>query len=139
MTRKQQHVPCDYCGQKAFLTSSREVYGGRDFGPIYLCRPCNAWVGVHRGTPVPLGRLADAELRKWKVRAHAAFDPTWRGKNRSRSKAYAWLANQLQIPASKCHIGMFDIETCKRVISICAAYGFEPVDQQPLKKGNDHV
>jgi hypothetical protein len=34
-------------------------------------------VGCHKGTTKPLGRLADAELREWKKRAHAAFDPVW--------------------------------------------------------------
>ena len=35
-----------------------------------------AYVGVHKGTDKPLGRLANAELRYWKKRAHAAVSYT---------------------------------------------------------------
>jgi len=88
---------------------------------IYLCRPCNAYVGVHRGSNKPLGRLANAELRQWKQAAHAAFDPLWKtGRFRGkRNGAYKWLAAQMGLPVEETHIGMFDVEKCKRVIQIC--------------------
>ncbi len=35
-------------------------------------------VGCHPGTKNSLGRLANAELRKWKSIAHRVFDPLWR-------------------------------------------------------------
>lgn len=126
---------CPYCDVRSVLASSAEVYGGRDYGPIYLCRPCNAWVGCHVGTTLPLGRLADAVLRTWKTRAHDAFDPIWQGavdaaftrhgffpkgvKARYRSAAYGALAGLLGIPKPDCHIGMFDVDTCRRVIELC--------------------
>ncbi len=118
-------VTCPYCSESAVFTSSTEVYNGRDYGMIYLCRPCEAWVGVHRGTTIPLGRLADAELRRWKRAVHKVFDPIWhkavaRGarKTTARNTSYKWLAFALNIPREECHIGMFDVETCKRAIEI---------------------
>ena len=30
---------------------------------IYICKPCDAYVGVHKGTDKALGRLANKELR----------------------------------------------------------------------------
>ncbi|MPN54908.1 hypothetical protein SDC9_202586 [bioreactor metagenome] len=60
---------CDYCGKPAIYTDSSRVYG-KSYGMIYYCPDCHAWVGVHRGTDKPLGRLADAELRDWKKKAH---------------------------------------------------------------------
>ena len=68
-----QKILCDYCGRQAEYVDSAEIYNGKSYGMIYLCRPCKAYVGVHRGSDKPLGRLADAELREWKKRAHAAF------------------------------------------------------------------
>lgn len=122
-----REVVCQYCNNPAVLTSSSEVYR-EDYGPIWLCRPCGAWVGVHSNskTNKPKGSLANAELRGWRKKAHAAFDPTWRRAARrgrgipyARTEAYKQLAEALGIPVSRCHIGEFDIDTCKRAISAC--------------------
>ena len=111
--------------QNTEYVSSAVVYGGRHYGMIYLCRDCKAWVGCHKGTENPLGRLADAELRDWKKKAHAAFDPLWQEKindgmerKKARNLAYGWLATMLSIPREACHIGMFDVEMCKRVVEL---------------------
>lgn len=127
-----QSVSCDYCGSDAPLVTGAEVYPHRaDLHSklFYLCRPCEAWVGTHDGTSEPLGRLANAELRQWKSMAHAAFDPLWRAKIRqgsrkkhARGAGYQWLAGQLGIEADLCHIGMFDVAMCRRVVEICKPY-----------------
>lgn len=97
---------------------SKIIYG-KSYGKIYLCRDCNAYVGVHKGTDKPLGRLADKELRYWKKEAHAAFDPIWKNGAMYRGKAYLWLAEQMGLRTDETHIGMFDVEQCKKVVSIC--------------------
>jgi hypothetical protein len=117
-------VHCDYCNRRAVFTDSAVVYSGRSYGNIYYCKPCKAWVGVHKGTRHPLGRLANAELRKAKMKAHAAFDPLWKDGDMNRAQAYEWLADALGIPAARCHIGMFDVETCRRVVQVVALRGF---------------
>lgn len=114
------NVYCDYCGEKAELVDSRVIYG-RSYGhKVWLCRKCMAYVGCHKGTDKPLGRLANAELRYWKRRAHDAFDPLWKyGRFRGyRNAAYAWLAQKMGLPVEKTHIGMFDVAQCKKVIEI---------------------
>ena len=128
---------CPYCAGPSELADSAEIYG-RPYGPIYICRPCRAWVGVHKNTahyvwPVPLGRLANDQLRKLKMRAHQAFDPFWRvamrkygiGKGKARSMGYRWLATKMGMPAQECHIGQFDEEQCLQAISICDGYRAE--------------
>lgn len=127
-------VRCPYCGDNAVLQSSTAVYGnGRDFGDLYVCANyprCDAYVGVHKGTDKPLGRLANAELREWKKRAHAAFDGLWRrkmsvhgcAKKKARGKGYRWLSEQMGIDEKRCHIGMFDVEQCQQVVEICKPY-----------------
>ena len=114
-----QFVICDYCGRRAEFVDSREVYG-TSYGKIYLCRHCEAYVGVHKGTDRPLGRLANSELRYWKRQAHSAFDPLWqRGmfKNK-RNAAYTWLAQKMHLTPAKTHIGMFNVSQCKQAIHI---------------------
>jgi hypothetical protein len=81
---------------------------------FYSCQPCGAWVGCHPGTVKPLGRLANAELRKAKMHVHAVFDPLWKSGAMSRSEAYRRLSDALGLPASETHVGMFDVETCRR-------------------------
>jgi len=98
--------------------NSNVVYG-RSYGMIYLCRPCDAYVGVHKGTDKPLGRLADKELRYWKMAAHEAFDPIWQSKAMKRNEAYKWLAGCMGLKPKETHIGMFDVQQCKKVIKIC--------------------
>jgi hypothetical protein len=124
---------CPYCGGAALLTDGTPVYGHDRFGPVWVCAnhpTCDAYVGCHKGTQRPLGRLADAELRAWKMRAHNALDPIWKRKvrnsgiprNQSRGLGYKWLARQLGIPAAECHIGMFDVELCRRAVDACRPY-----------------
>lgn len=114
---------CDYCGREAVLLTGREIYPHRPDlyeKKIWDCRPCKASVGCHPGTERPLGRLANAGLRKAKMKAHAAFDPIWKTREMRRSEAYSWLAGELRIPGSKCHIGMFDEAQCAEVVRACA-------------------
>ena len=89
-------VYCDYCGREAEFVDSKIIYG-KSYGKIYLCRNCMAYVGVHKGTDKPLGRLANAELRNWKKAAHAAFDPLWKyGRFRGhRNAAYGWVPPEM--------------------------------------------
>lgn len=122
---------CPYCGQPAEKTTGAVVYPHlrRLAGKVmYRCQPCKAWVGCHDGTDKPLGRLANADLRKAKQDAHAAFDPIWEelafsgmSRSRARTQAYAWLAEALGIAVRDCHIGLFDEETCRRVVAACKA------------------
>lgn len=117
---------CPYCKMESILVSANVVYPHRpdlSGNLVWLCVADHAWVGCHKGTPIPLGRLANAELRKWKQRAHEAFDPFWLRETyprMARHEAYVWLASQLGLSINDTHIGMFDIETCARAITACA-------------------
>lgn len=70
-TNSLRKVYCDYCGRETEYVDSKVIYG-KSYGKIYLCRNCMAYVGVHKGTDKPLGRLANAELRNWK-RLHTPY------------------------------------------------------------------
>lgn len=111
---------CPYCGAVPEYVDSEVIYG-RSYGMMYLCRPCDAYCGVHKGTKRALGRLANKELRAWKQKAHARFDAMWKMSTRQgrRKNAYAWLGEQMALRPSRTHIGMFNVEQCKKAIELC--------------------
>ena len=119
-------MKCPYCDNDAELVGDDVVYPHRPdlaHKKFWQCKPCGARVGCHKDTDEPLGRLANAELRQAKMKAHEAFDPLWKrelGGTMKRGKAYEWLAGQMNLTKDECHIGMFDVAQCQQVISICA-------------------
>lgn len=125
-------VKCPYCGRDAVLANGLTIYKHRpDLAELnfWLCKPCDAYVGCHPPTRYnkfssvePLGRLANAQLRKAKSSAHKVFDPIWKTGKKTRTEAYQWLAEQLDISLDECHIGMFDVDMCIRVQTVCASY-----------------
>lgn len=125
---------CPYCGRASVMVAGAAIYPHRPdlFGlKFWQCQPCDAYVGCHKtgarvdgvisdGT-LPLGRLANAELRKAKSAAHAAFDPLWKSRTMKRGEAYRWLARELGISTANCHIGMFDVDACRAVVAAVKA------------------
>ena len=122
--RRLQEAPiCPYCGTASEHVGGDVVYPHKPEladKKFWLCKPCDAYVGCHPGTPEPLGRLANAELRRAKMEAHTAFDKLWKGDQAQmrRADAYRWLAAELGIGVDDCHIGMFDLDACKKVIEV---------------------
>lgn len=118
------HNPtCPYCEATSAFVGGDTIYPHRPdlhSKVFFHCEPCDAYVGCHPNTEKPLGRLANAELRRAKMDAHKAFDHTWKNGSLSRPQAYAWLAKKLDIPGDDCHIGMFNVKMCKRVVEACA-------------------
>lgn len=128
------NVICPYCNAAAKLVNGSVIYPHRrDLyeKQFWQCKPCDAYVGCHKPNvgygngSRPLGRLANAELRKAKSMAHAFFDPIWKDGLKKRGSAYAWLAEKLGIDSKDCHIGMFDVEQCKRVVAACKEFNNE--------------
>ncbi len=121
-----RQVKCDYCGNQAELVTGKLLYPHRpDLYEVraWRCVPCKASVGCHKNSKdhAPLGRLANQELKRLKMDAHAAFDPLWKSGGMKRKQAYGYLADKLGIQFSLCHIGMFNEEMCRKVIQICEA------------------
>ena len=112
---------CRYCGNEVVFTSNAEIYG-REYGngKCYLCRRCRAFVGVHTGTIIPLGTLANDELRNARKQAHNEFDKLWKGPTRrmTRYNAYRWLAKEMNLERKDTHIALFEVEQCKKVIEL---------------------
>ena len=126
---------CPYCGKDSVLRDSVIIYG-KSYGMVWVCGDypdCDSYVGCHPRTDTPLGTLANYELRKWRKDTHRKIDALWKTGKHDRSKVYERLAKALKLHPKKCHIAMFDVEMCKKVISffdekrcICDGRGWKP-------------
>lgn len=106
---------CPYCGKEAKWCENKEVYG-RNYGKSYMCyycKDCDAYVGCHNNTRVALGTMANKELRDWRQKAHAVFDPFWQKWGMTRDEAYEMLKTKF---GREIHIGEADIQTCQQII-----------------------
>jgi hypothetical protein len=121
---------CPYCARPTTHCNDAVIYGKTFGGMMYVCLACDAYVGCHKPQPaVAMGRLANAELRGAKREAHHCFDMLWRrkieqgfSKSKARKLAYRWLSEETGIPVKFCHIGMFDVAECNKVIEVCKPY-----------------
>ena len=117
---------CPYCNSRAELVLSGVVYGYRVSycnNLLYICKPCQSWVGTHSNTVIPLGTLAKSSLRTKRIQTHSKFDLIWKEKHiPSRERAYKWLSKKMNIPFEDTHIALFDIRQCETAISIVKNY-----------------
>ena len=117
---KQLVNRCPYCGCTVTLRSADGIYRDNSKGVmLYVCSgypKCDAYVRVHEGTSIPVGTLANAELRALRKKAHDAFNRLYYSGYMSRDSAYAWLASILQAPRSQAHIGHLGEYYCRQVI-----------------------
>lgn len=118
---------CPYCGSEPYITSSIRIYG-RGTHNLWVCTnypECNSLVACHGTSNIPMGTMANPELRRLRMITHNAFDPLWRVDSSkryfsTRDRAYKWLAQRLGIEDEEDgHIGMFDKDTCNRAIHVC--------------------
>lgn len=118
---------CPYCDGKVELVNNSEIYRGRSFGDwpyAYLCRPCDAFVGLHPATDLPLGTMADKELREARKSAKHLWQRVSSVEGMPRNQAYTWLAQRMQIPKAECHFGHFDLERCEQAFKVCDEHLF---------------
>ncbi len=117
---KKQTIRCPYCGSLAILRDASYVYGSNAFdGKVYVCShypACDSYVGVHQGTSLPKGSLANRTLRKKRIQAHQIFDQLWRKGIFSRHEAYRWIGDKFCLQTRQAHIGNFSDYMCDQLI-----------------------
>lgn len=109
---------CNCCGEESVvLSNNRDVYNGKSFGEwpyVYRCVACNAYVGLHPDTDLPLGTLADTmtrDARKAAKQLYFKVNELFFGGDRTAT--YGWLAKQMGMVQSRCHFAMFtEFEAC---------------------------
>ena len=81
-------MKCPYCGGKVNLVPSKVIYhNGKVKEKMWVCEnypKCDAYVGCHPGTEIPLGRPANKKLRNLKMEAVWNFSTFKKSKNDSR-------------------------------------------------------
>ena len=113
---------CPICGSQARRTTRKEIARGPKelYGEfVYVCKnfpECDTYVGCHKGTWVPMGTLADRNLRNQRVRAHRAFDWSWKSNKMTRHESYELMAELLEVDFKSAHIGKLDLGQCQKVI-----------------------
>ncbi len=122
---KRVNIKCPYCGSRALLRPASVVYGPKAVdpaAPYYICArypACDSYVAAHRDTRLPMGTLADRELRRKRVEAHTAFNRLWTSGLMGKKQAYRWLQAKLDLPEQEAHIGKFSLLRCEEVIQLC--------------------
>lgn len=121
---------CYYCHNQTKKVDISEVYGPNYTGSyVYQCKKCEAHVGTHKSDTSSLGFVAKKDLRELRKKVHYHFDKLWKlavkkggDRSSSRSNAYKWLSSAMGIKLDYMHIGMLNVDQCKRAIEIIEPY-----------------
>ena len=111
---------CPYCGSTVIFRSADGIYRNNDKKTmLYVCSKypeCDAYVRVHYGTNIPVGSIANKNLRTLRRTAHNYFNQLYITGLMSKQQAYQWLADLISAPLSEAHIGFLNEYYCKLVI-----------------------
>lgn len=137
--RLPRPIRCDACGSPRVHLQKRSLMkmrAPRTWDLIWHCLECEALVGCHEGTDIPLGLMADAETRGMRFLAHEHFDRLWRGRSApmSRAEAYAWMARTLAVSADAAHIGMLDRAQCEQLIAAVGSWRHQSAHSRHWKQ-----
>lgn len=117
---KDRAMRCPYCGSTVIYRSAEGIYRDNSRGTmLYVCSnypECDAYVRTHAGTRIPVGTMANHELRNLRNTAHHYFDQLYRSGMMTKQEAYLWLANLISAPLSQAHIGYLGEYYSKLVI-----------------------
>ena len=121
--RKQITIKCPYCGRNAILRDAKYVYKEHALDQhLYVCSgypECDAYVGVHEGTLLPKGSLANGDLRHTRIETHRLFDAIWKNGIFSRKDAYRWMQDIFSLSSNQAHIGEFSDYRCDCLMNEC--------------------
>lgn len=116
-----QQVRCPYCGAVARYQSADGIYRENSRNVmLYVCPnypECDSYVRVHQGTKVPVGSMANPELRRLRKEAHFHFNRLYLDGYMTKDEAYRWLAYIINTTDMKnAHIGNMSEYYCGVVI-----------------------
>lgn len=121
---RQVKIRCPYCGAHAVLRSSKAVYQGKakPGRHLFVCARyplCDSYVGAHEGTLLPMGTLANGDLRNKRIQAHRAFNRLWESGTMKKWQAYRWMQAKFGLCSQQAHIAMFSEYMCDQLITEC--------------------
>lgn len=117
---KNKQIKCPYCGSVAVLQKASYVYGADAIEEhLYVCSrypACNSYVGVHRGTLIPKGTLANGDLRNKRIQTHRVFSRLWATGIMTKKQAYRWMQYKFGLTPDQAHIGCFSEYCCDELM-----------------------
>lgn len=127
ITRKKKsskgnnQIRCPYCGAVARYQSADGIYRDNSRNVmLYVCPnypECDSYVRVHEGTKIPVGSMANRELRGLRKEAHDYFNKLYLNGYMSKDEAYRWLADIIcTTDMANAHIGNMSDYYCRLVI-----------------------
>ena len=121
---KRKTVYCPYCKAKATLHPASYVFGeaAKPDSFLYVCDrypACDSYVGAHRSSKLPMGTLADGDLRHKRIQAHKALGWLWNSGLMTKTQAYKWLQAKLGLSSEQAHIAKFSHYMCDSLIAAC--------------------
>lgn len=121
---KQIRVKCPYCNAQAVLRPSHVVYGdkAKPGRYLYVCArypKCDAYVGAHAKSLLPMGTLANGDLRHKRILAHKALDEFRALGRMEKWQAYKWLQAKFSLRSDQAHIAKFSEYMCDCLIAAC--------------------
>ena len=122
---KRPNIKCQYCGSRAFLRPAsvlNKTEKADAESMFYVCArypACDAYVTAHAWNHMPMGTLANRQLRQKRKAAHVAFSRLWQSQLMSRKEAYRWLQMQFGIDEEDAHIARFLDYRCEETIRLC--------------------
>lgn len=114
-------IRCPYCGAYARYQSADGIYRDNSRNVmLYVCPnypECDSYVRVHEGTKIPVGSMANPELRRLRNEAHKYFNRLYLNGYMTKDDAYRWLADIICTTDMKnAHIGNMSEYYCRLVI-----------------------
>lgn len=112
---------CNCCGGMVELVNNSEIYNGKSYGDwpyAYRCLDCDAYVGLHPNTDLPLGTMAGDETRLARRETKGPFTELLEKLGGDRNAAYQWLADGMGIEKKYCHFGLFTVEQCNKAAEL---------------------
>ncbi len=114
-------VICPECGAPMALRETRKyTYPNGDPRKFWGCSRWPECNGIHGAHPdgSPLGTPATAEVKQWRIKAHAALDSLWKSGGMKRGKAYRWMQKAMGMTEEEAHVGKFDAAQCQQLIAL---------------------
>lgn len=95
---ERSRMRCPYCGSSVVYRSADEIYRDNSKGTmLYVCSrypECDSYVRVHAGTNIPVGSMANHELRTLRRTAHRYFDQLYESGYMSKQDAYQFYTSR---------------------------------------------
>src|SRR3989344_7903451 len=113
-------MECPECGAPMTLRETTKYKTKKGLArKFYGCTRYPVCNGTHGAHPdgKPLGVPGDKETKQWRIKAHDALDTLSKKFGYNKADSYKLLQTTMGMNSEKAHIGRFNIEECKTLIS----------------------